>query len=257
MLPRPLYLAPPSTPAIREQVAADRLGAILNPASGNGVPEQGLFGVDNAVFSGKYPGDRKYLRWLERFVPHADRCLFVTAPDVVGDAFATVARSRHMLKEIRAMGLPAALVAQDYMEFCPLWDWEDFDCLFIGGTTAWKLSDAAENLGRVANSIGLWTHVGRVNSLLRYRMVAWADSVDGTYLQRAGPDRAIPTVLGWHDALRRDDEPPPGLFVLDPPRRDLDPWDGSYDLAQWLPPGWSRRQKPSRPRPEHEQLALL
>ncbi|QFY09575.1 hypothetical protein GBF35_25600 [Nonomuraea phyllanthi] len=212
--------------------------------------------MDNAVFSGKYPDDRKYLRWLERFVPHADRCLFVTAPDVVGNAFATVARSRHMLKEIRAMGLPAALVAQDYMEFCPLWDWEDFDCLFIGGSTAWKLSPAAENLGRVANSIGLWTHVGRVNSLLRYRTLRWALSVDGTYLQRTGPDRGLRTVLGWHDALLRDDEPPPGLFDSPPPEPDdLDPWDGSYDLAQWLPPGWPRQQKPPRPQPE--QLALL
>ncbi|GGO62976.1 hypothetical protein [Nonomuraea cavernae] len=253
MLPQPLYLAPPSTPSIREQVAAGRLGAILNPASGNGLPEVGLFGVDNAVYGGKYPGNRKYLKYLERFVPYADRCLFVTAPDEVGDAFATVARSRCMLKEIRAMGFPAALVAQDFMEFCPLWDWDEFDCLFIGGSTAWKLSPAAENLGRIANSIGIWTHVGRVNSLLRYRIVRWALSVDGTYLQRAGPDRALPTVLGWVDALPKDDDQPPGLFDTPPPD-DLDPWDGGYDLASWhKPPPLLQATR----RPVHEQLALL
>lgn len=249
----PLYLAPPSTPAIRAEIAAGRLGAILNPASGNRLPDEGLFGVDNAVYGGKYPGDREYLKYLERFVDHVDRCLFVTAPDVVGDAFATAARSRPMLKEIRAMGFPAAMVAQDFMEFCPHWDWDEMDCLFIGGSTAWKLSDAAANLGSVANSIGIWTHVGRINSLLRYRTVDWASSVDGTYLQRAGPDRALPTVLGWRDALLQDAEPPPGLFDFDAPPDDLDPWDGGYDLASWLktPP-----QRPT-PRPLPEQLALL
>ncbi|MFG1709153.1 hypothetical protein ACFLIM_38775 [Nonomuraea sp. M3C6] len=252
----PLYLAPPSTPSIRAEIAAGRLGAILNPASGNRLPDVGLFGVDNAVYGGRYPGNRKYLKYLERFVPYADRCLFVTAPDEVGDAFATVARSRPMLKEIRAMGLPAALVAQDYMEFCPGWDWDDFDCLFIGGSTEWKLSDAAANLGIVANSIGLWTHVGRVNSLLRYRLVDWARSVDGTYLQRAGPDRGLPTVLGWCDALLKGDDQPPGLFDPPPPPNpdQLDPWDGGYDLASWLkPPPLLRATR----RPVPDQLALL
>lgn len=245
----PLYLAPPSTPSIRAEIAAGRLGAILNPASGNQVPAKGLFGVDNAVYSGKYPSNVDYLRFLERFMDDADRCLFVTAPDVVGDAFATVARSRRMLKEIRLMGFPAALVAQDYMEFCPLWDWDDFDCLFIGGSTEWKLSPAAENLARIANSLGLWTHVGRVNSLRRYRTVDWADSVDGTYLQRAGPDQALSTVLGWCDALR-DDAP---LFGT--PKDDLDPWDGGYDFASWRKPPPQKRRP--APRPQSDQLTLL
>ncbi|WP_187368315.1 hypothetical protein [Nonomuraea terrae] len=252
----PLYLAPPSTPSIRAEIAAGRLGAIVTPASGNRLPDDGVFAVDNAVFSGNYPGDVKYLRYLERFVDHADRSLFVTAPDVVGNAYATVARSRRMLKEIRAMGLPAALVAQDFMEFCPPWDWDDFDALFIGGTTAWKLSDAAANLASVAASLGKHVHVGRVNSLLRYRMVSWADSVDGTYLQWAGPDQALPTVLGWRDALLQDDDQspaPPSLF--DTPPDDLDPWDGGYDLTSWLKPPPQKRRP--TPRPQLGQLALL
>ncbi|WP_433235294.1 hypothetical protein ACQPYK_25095 [Streptosporangium sp. CA-135522] len=221
----PLYLAPPSTLRIRAEIAAGRLGALLNPASGNRVPEQGLFGVDNAVYGGNYPGDGPYLKYLERFVPHADRCLFVTAPDVVGNALATEARSRPMLAEIRAMGLPVALVAQDHMEFASTWDfWDEADCLFIGGSTEWKLSDAAANLSRVASSLGKWIHVGRVNSFLRYRLVAWADSVDGTYLQWAGPDQALPTVLGWRDALLA--EP-----LIDMLPRELDWLDGNYILT--------------------------
>ncbi|MEV4748979.1 hypothetical protein AB0K21_21595 [Streptosporangium sp. NPDC049248] len=224
----PLYLAPPSTTRIRARIAAGQLGAILNPASGNRMPEQGLFAVDNAVYGGHYPGDGPYLKYLERFVPHADRCLFVTAPDRVGNALATEARSRPMLAQIRAMGLPVALVAQDHMEFASTWDpWEEVNCLFVGGSTEWKLSDAAANLARVASSLGKHVHVGRVNSLLRYRhaaLVMLADSVDGTYLQRAGPDRALPTVLGWRDALLADP-------LIDVSPRELDWLDGGYILA--------------------------
>ena len=57
-----------------------------------------------------YPGDTKYLAWLSARIAHAPRCAFATAPDVVGNGAATLARSLPMLERIRALGYPAALV---------------------------------------------------------------------------------------------------------------------------------------------------
>ncbi len=110
--------------------------------------------ADSGIFGSNYVGDEAYMRWLTDRAEHADRCLFATAPDVVGNAFDSVSRSYPFLQRIRDMGYPVALVAQDYMEFCPYWDWDDFDCFFVGGSTSWKLSPAAAVLARAAAAAG-------------------------------------------------------------------------------------------------------
>jgi hypothetical protein len=89
---------------------------IATPAAGNTVPAGVHWCADNSAYAGKYPGDDKYLAWLARHAAHAPRCAFATAPDVVGDAAATMARSTSMLARIRDAGYPAALVAQDSLE---------------------------------------------------------------------------------------------------------------------------------------------
>ncbi|WP_431921425.1 hypothetical protein [Nonomuraea jabiensis] len=221
----PLYMAPPSTEALRRQMRIGTLGAIITPASGNALEEGIWWCADNAIFGGNYIGDEPYLRWLEKRQRFAPWCLFAVAPDVVGDAYATVSRSYPMLRRIRELNFPVALVAQDYMEFCPHWEWENFDALFVGGSTAWKLSPAAANLCRVARSIGKHVHMGRVNSLRRYQiasLIHHAHSVDGTGTTRA-PDAVLADILRWRRAART-----PALD-LDPYRHD--PWDGAYDLA--------------------------
>ncbi|MGI5281733.1 hypothetical protein ACQEVF_59330 [Nonomuraea polychroma] len=247
----PLYLAPPSTGRIREHIHAGRLGAIVTPSSGNRVPEEGWWAADSGIFGKEYVGDEAYMRWLEDRAEFADRCLFATAPDVPFNSFASINRSYPYLERIREMGYPVALVAQDYMEVCDWWDWDDFDCLFIGGSTAWKLSPAAAVLARVAASICKWVHLGRCNSLKRYRYAARvmdADSADGTLLTN-GPDKHLPSVLRWTWQLLLADAPP--LLDLD----DLvsDPYDGRYQL-RWRPPA-----EPSRPAssPDIEQFTLL
>lgn len=220
----PLYMTPPSTEPIREQLRAGVLGAITTPAQGNRLEEGWWWCADNGVFGGSYPGDDEFLAWLKTLRPHADRCLFAVAPDVVGDFFATWKRSYEMLQRIRDLGFPAAIVAQDYMEICDRWDWDDFDALFIGGSTAWKLSPAAANLARCARSLGLHVHVGRVNSDTRYQwtcQVAGADSADGTYLTY-GPDLLLPDVLAWRRAALTADP------AFDPYVHD--PYDGRYGL---------------------------
>src|SRR5262245_44944205 len=93
-----------------------QLGQIVTPASGNRVIPGVAWCADNAAYAGRYPGDDRFLAWLSARVALACRCGFAVAPDVVGDAAATLARSVPMLPRIRALGYPAALVAQDGLE---------------------------------------------------------------------------------------------------------------------------------------------
>ena len=53
--------------------------------------------------------------------------------------------------------------------------------IFVGGSTPWKLSTAAE-WGRLAREVGAWLHIARVNTAKRIRLcaMAGADSFDGT-----------------------------------------------------------------------------
>lgn len=182
---------------------------IATPAQGNRIdPSYPYFCVDNGVYTGRYPGDREYLGWLRTLRPHADRCLFVVAPDVVGDHFATLARSRDMLGRIRDLGFPVAFVAQDFMEYDTWEPWSDIDCLFLGGSTEWKLGPAAANIAAVASSVGLWVHMGRVNSSRRYLYAQsiGCHSVDGTHLTKA-PDENLPRILSWARSASRAPSP--------------------------------------------------
>jgi len=113
---------------------AGLLGMIATPAAGNRLESGVDWCADNACFSrGRYPGDDAYLAWLAARRAHADRCAFATAPDVVGNAAATLARSIPMLPRIRAAGYRAALVAQDGLEDLPVPS-PAMDALFIGFT---------------------------------------------------------------------------------------------------------------------------
>jgi hypothetical protein len=119
-----------------------------------------------------------------------------------------------MLPRIRAAGYRAALVAQDGMNAAAI-PFEQIDVLFLGGTTAWKLSAAAAHLVAAAREHGIRTHMGRVNSLrrLRYAHLIGCHSVDGTYLAY-GPNRNLPTLLGWLQSIAQETtggpEPHPG-----------------------------------------------
>lgn len=173
---------------------------MLTPDMGNRVPDGVPWAADNACFSNPAMySDERYLSWLEARRPYADRCLFATAPDVVGDAPATLERSLPMLSRIREVGYPAALVAQDGLtpEMVP---WDAIDALFIGGSTAWKLSEAAHALCVEAKQRGKWVHMGRVNSHKRFELARsfGCDSVDGTFLA-FGPDTNEPKLQGWVD----------------------------------------------------------
>ena len=173
------------------------LGYIDTPAQGNVRPEGVTWCADNGRYGKGWPGHAKWWAWLVCHATDAVTCAFATAPDVVGDAEATLAESLPWLPRIRALGYPAALVSQDGLEHLTV-PWDEFDVLFIGGTTGWKLGPAARTLVLEAKRRGKRVHMGRVNSARRWRYAEHigCDSVDGTYLT-FGPDINLPRLLSW------------------------------------------------------------
>lgn len=111
-------------------------------------------------------------------------CLFVTAPDVVGDWKETTRRFLEWRNELD--GLPVAFVAQDDQERHPI-AWDAFDALFIGGAMTtdprdeWKMGPGAARLIAEAKERGKHVHMGRVNTYERMRYARWlgCDTVDG------------------------------------------------------------------------------
>lgn len=192
-----MYLANPCSPAVIASMRAGSIGYIDTPAQGNRRPEGVAWCADNGCFGKGYPGDEKWFAWLQANAADAPTCLFAVAPDVVGDAAATLERSAPWFAPIRALGYPVALVAQDGLEDLEI-PWDDFDVLFIGGTTGWKLGAHARGVIHEARDRGKWIHMGRVNSERRYRYAhaLGCDSADGTFLV-FGPDKNLPRLKTW------------------------------------------------------------
>lgn len=175
------------------------VGFMLTPRIGNRVMfHQVMWAADTDCYAqGPKFQLGKFLGWLDRMHPYRYTNLFVTAPDVVGDALATVERSLPVLPLLRERGWRAAFVGQDGLTSAMV-PWAEFDTYFIGGTTDWKLSQASDDLVAEAVLRGKWVHMGRVNSrkrLLKASSIG-CSSADGTYLAY-GPDTNLPKLRGW------------------------------------------------------------
>jgi hypothetical protein len=194
------YFANPTRVA-RPAMPAGRLGAIVTPKQGNRLPDVQFWIADNGCFGQGYPGDTRWMSWLRELPYDRASCEFATAPDVVGDAAATLTRSVPWLEPIRAAGYPAAFVAQDGLTIAAT-PWDEFDVLFLGGSTSWKLGPDARALAEHARELSKRVHCGRVNS---WKRLAYVESIgctsaDGTYLTY-GPDMNLPKLLAWLDRL--------------------------------------------------------
>lgn len=191
-----MYLTVPPTAARLDEYKRIGLGVMHTPMMGNRCGHGLVWAADTGCYTQpkKFNLDR-YYGWLDG-QPRSS-CLFATAPDVVGDPVATWERSEAVLPVIRSLGYRAALVAQDGMTDVP---WDAFDCFFVGGSTEWKLSEAAYRLVEEAKSRGKWCHMGRVNSWRRFKAAAAAgyDSADGTFVG-FGPEKNLPQVASWLD----------------------------------------------------------
>jgi len=139
-----------------------------------------LWVADNGVFTRGF--DWKEMRtFLEKMEEHKETCLFVVVPDSVGNSVETLCMYRHWAWRIKDMGWPIAFVGQDGQENLPM---PEYDALFIGGTTDWKMGRGARRCIWQAQKRDKWVHVGRVNTQRRiaYFQMLGVDSVDGTCL---------------------------------------------------------------------------
>lgn len=121
---------------------------------------------------------------LAKHEPRKHLCRFVSVPDVVGSARRTL-EVFDFWQPLLWHTWPVALVCQDGQESLPI-PWERISAVFIGGSTAWKMSPDAAAIVKAAKAIGKWVHVGRINTPGRYEFFRdlGADSCDGTGLAR-------------------------------------------------------------------------
>lgn len=180
-----------------------RLGRLLQPRHVSSVELTAAAGIpwaaDNDCFQGL--DERAYRRMLDR-LEGLPGCLFVTVPDTVGDAAATLDSFDVWAPELEARGFPLGLVAQDGMTLADLDERAPrLAALFIGGSTEWKEGPEAAELARAAKRAGLWVHWGRVNTRRRFDLIVAtgaADSFDGSKWARFRKTY-LPDGLLWLD----------------------------------------------------------
>jgi hypothetical protein len=136
--------------------------------------------LDNNAYTGRFDYE-KWIDLLQQYESYAATCVGVVIPDVVGNAAATTAQWDYYSHMAGAYGYPVAYVTQDGLEDSMV-PWDELDVLFIGGTDQHKLKESWPFIEK-AKELGIWVHVGRVNSLKRAESFYMADSVDGTLLK--------------------------------------------------------------------------
>ena len=138
-----------------------RFGIMATPSVAQnyaGIEAGMWWAADNEAFAKGFDPDR-FLPWLANMEPHKARCLFVTVPDVVGLAPATV--EMFELWAPRIQGWPLAYVAQDGAEYLAFP--KGCAAVFIGGSTKWKTGPGAVSVIQRAYGAGKHVHNGRVN----------------------------------------------------------------------------------------------
>ncbi len=168
----------------------DRIGVLLTPANGNAEwwDESMPWACDNDCFKGLDAS--AYLKLLGRILKFKTRPQWVACPDALCDPRETRRRFNVWQPILTELGLPVAMVGQDGLlpDVVP---WDYIDCLFIGGSTAWKCGDDAARLTLEAHKLGKMVHVGRVNSLRRILYF-------GRRMRDFG-DIRIPKAIRWID----------------------------------------------------------
>lgn len=174
-------------------------GRLLTPRHTSSIEKTCQLGIpwaaDNDCFQGL--DEIAYRKMLDR-IEGLPGCRFVTVPDVVGDAAATLACFDEWADELEERGFPLGLVAQDGLTVDDV-PWDRIAALFIGGTTEWKEGAEAAELARAAKARGKWVHWGRVNTRRRFDHIVGTgacDSFDGSKFAR-WRKTYLDVGLGW------------------------------------------------------------
>lgn len=141
--------------------------------------------ADNDAFGGFDEQARVRFESMLDAIAGIPGCLFVVAPDVVGDGGLTRLLFDDWSPRLHALELPVAYVVQeDGVEYePPTVPWGQIAALFIGcALDEEKLGPRVRALVAEAKGRGLWVHMGRVNSAKRiaYAREIGCDSIDGT-----------------------------------------------------------------------------
>ena len=161
-----LHLANSFGPQQRARVESGEYAGFLASPATYGIPQGIKAGAtwagDNGCFSSAYTSPA-FWDFLVRFIPYRARCLFVVAPDVVGDCWATMDRWTFWWPQIKFREYPVAFVGQDNQP-PDLIPWHILDCYFVGGTDAWKDSSMSLAIVSKARDFGKRVHIGRANT---------------------------------------------------------------------------------------------
>ena len=154
-----------------------KIGLLISPDGWRVPPYYLPYALDNGCFTG-WNEDGFFQMLRKASLTQAP--LWVAVPDVVADAGVTIRNWWKYYKRVAKHGFPLAFVVQDGME--PQDVPTGAYCVFVGGSTEWKLQNAHKFKGAAE-----WLHIGRVNTLGRLEWAKWcgADSVDGTGWFRA------------------------------------------------------------------------
>jgi hypothetical protein len=187
------------------------LGVLITPATRRYIERADRFvygwaAMDTGLFSKRGQAlfsKRGYLDLVEEANERLlEPLMWATAPDVPFNWRATMAASFPYIPLLQKRS-PVALVVQDGAKPSDI-PWNDIATIFVGGSTAWKLSVEAYRIVEAAKERCKNSHMGRVNSLRRLRKAArWGcDTADGTYIlhrrRKCGDGmRATEEVADW------------------------------------------------------------
>lgn len=178
----------------------DGVHHFINPRQGN--PITGKWALDNDCFNGPF-NKNKFDRKLQKL--DKANCLFIVMPDKMGDPFETMRLWHIHSKEY--LGWPKAFVAQDGQEHCEFPPSTEWEVLFIGGSTEWKMGKGAIKCIQYAQSAGKRVHIGRINSYRRFKHFAnlpesGGFTCDGTMQRFMGSERSVALAKKWEDASK-------------------------------------------------------